>query len=191
MPTTYVSCGVSRRDLDKHRGISDGATTVLQGEGGVLLAAIVAWGLGYSASCDLLAAGAVGCPSPMRSRANAEQPIVLDHLGTPWLETTADQAAWNSGMRECARRENICVKISGLWPLDRAWRPDRIAAPVRLVVDLFGPGRCLWASNYPVEKLMCPVLDQIGNLEEVLHDLSEDEKDMIFRRTARRVYRMA
>lgn len=62
MPTTYASCGVSRRSLDKHRGINDGATTVLQGEGGVSLAAIVAWGLGYSASWDMLAAGAVGCP---------------------------------------------------------------------------------------------------------------------------------
>jgi len=62
LPTTCASCGVSRRDLDKHRGINDGATTVLQGEGGVSLGAIVAWGLGYSASWDLLAAGAVGCP---------------------------------------------------------------------------------------------------------------------------------
>jgi predicted TIM-barrel fold metal-dependent hydrolase len=80
--------------------------------------------------------------------------------------------------------------LSGLWPLDRQWRPERIAGPVRLVVDLFGPERCLWASNYPVEKLMCPVLDQISNLETVLDGLPEKDKDLIFRGTAERVYRI-
>ena len=124
------------------------------------------------------------------ARANPDQQIVVNHLGTPWFETARDQAAWAAGMRECARNPNISVKLSGLWPLDRQWRPDRIASPVRLVIDLFGPRRCLWASNYPVEKLMCPVLDQIRNLETVLEDFSEEDRDMIFRRTAARLYRI-
>jgi predicted TIM-barrel fold metal-dependent hydrolase len=124
------------------------------------------------------------------ARDNPDQQIVLDHLGTPWLETAEDEAAWSAGMRECARHANISVKLSGLWPLDRQWRPERIAGPVGLVVDLFGPERCLWASNYPVEKLMCPVLDQIRSLETVLEDMSEEEKDMVFRRTAARIYRI-
>lgn len=124
------------------------------------------------------------------ARANPDQQIVIDHLGTPWFETPADEATWTAGMRECARCANVVVKLSGLWPLDRQWRPERIAGPVRLVVDLFGPERCLWASNYPVEKLMCPVLDQISNLETVLDGLPEKDKDMIFRGTAERVYRI-
>ncbi|MGN6468148.1 MAG: amidohydrolase family protein [Rhizobiaceae bacterium] len=122
------------------------------------------------------------------ARANPDQRIVLNHLGTPLFESADDEAAWTAGMRECARSPNIAVKLSGLWPLDRQWRPERIAGPVRLVVELFGPERCLWASNYPVEKLMCPVLDQIRNLEAVLDDLPESDKDMIFRRTAARIY---
>lgn len=120
--------------------------------------------------------------------ANPDQRIVINHLGTPWFETAEDKATWTAGMRECARHANINVKLSALWPLDRQWRPDRIGGPVKLVVDLFGPERCLWASNYPVEKLMCPVLDQIHHLETVLEDLSEGDRDMIFRRTAARIY---
>ena len=49
----------------------------------------------------------------------------------------------------------------------------------------------MWATNYPVEKLMCPVADQIRNLDAVLDDLSENEKDTIFRRTAARIYRIS
>jgi predicted TIM-barrel fold metal-dependent hydrolase len=124
------------------------------------------------------------------ARANPDQRIVIDHLGTPWFETAGDEATWRAGMRDCARCPNVVVKLSGLWPLDRQWRPERIAGPVRLVVDLFGPERCLWASNYPVEKLMCPVVDQIRNLEAVLDGLPEADRDTIFRRTAARVYRI-
>jgi predicted TIM-barrel fold metal-dependent hydrolase len=122
--------------------------------------------------------------------ANPEQQIVLNHFGTPLRDKPSDEVTWREGMRRCARRPNIVVKISGLWPLDRHWRPEIIGAPVRFVVDLFGPERCLWASNLPVEKLMCPVGRQLESLEAVLDGLSEQEKDMVFRHTAARVYRI-
>jgi predicted TIM-barrel fold metal-dependent hydrolase len=93
-------------------------------------------------------------------------------------------------MRRCARCPNIVVKVSGLWPLDRQWRPEIIGEPVRFVVDLFGPERCLWASNLPVEKLMCPVGRQLESLEAALETYAEHEKDMVFRHTAERVYRL-
>jgi predicted TIM-barrel fold metal-dependent hydrolase len=125
------------------------------------------------------------------ARANPAQLIVIDHLGTPWFETAADRTVWMNGMKQCAGCPNMVVKLSGLWTLDRQWRPDVIGEPVRYVVDLFGPDRCMWASNLPVETLMCPVADQLSNLEEVLDHLTEDAKDRVFRRTAKQVYRLA
>jgi predicted TIM-barrel fold metal-dependent hydrolase len=124
------------------------------------------------------------------ARAHPDQPIVIDHLGTPWFESDVDRATWMAGMKDCADCANVFVKLSGLWTLDHGWRPDVIGAPVRYVVDLFGPERCMWASNFPVEKLMCSLRDQLGNLEEVLSGLTEDQKDMVFRRTAKQVYRV-
>jgi predicted TIM-barrel fold metal-dependent hydrolase len=124
------------------------------------------------------------------ARANPEQLIVLNHLGTPLRETADDVTAWRQGMEACGGAPNIAVKISGLWPIDRGWRPEIIGPPVRFVIDQFGPERCLWASNMPVEGLMCPVGRQLENLEAVLDGFSEAEKDMIFRETAARVYRI-
>jgi predicted TIM-barrel fold metal-dependent hydrolase len=124
------------------------------------------------------------------AEANPGQTIIIDHLGTPLLDTPEEAAVWAAGMERCARAANMRVKLSGLWPIDRGWCPERIAAPVRRVVSLFGPERCLWGSNYPIEKLMCPVADQIANLETVLADLSEGDKNQIFRDTAKRVYRI-
>ena len=122
------------------------------------------------------------------ARANPSQTIVIDHLGTPWFETPGDQAAWQSGMRECARCMNVHVKISALWTLDRRWRPDVIEGPVRFVLELFGPERCLWGSNLPVEKVMCPLAEQLANLEHVLAYLSEPDRKRVFHDTAARVY---
>ena len=124
------------------------------------------------------------------AEANPEQIFVLEHLGTPWFETEDDRRAWENGMKACAHATNVAVKISGLWPIDRGWRPELIGGPVRRVVELFGPDRCLWGSNLPIENLMCRVKDQIANLEEVLGDLREPEKDMIFAGTAHRIYRI-
>ena len=124
------------------------------------------------------------------ARENPDLAIVINHLGTPLHDTPEDVAQWSEGMQECARCRNVSVKLSGLWVLDRGWAPQHIGGPVRMVVDAFGPERCMWATNYPVEKLMCPVADQIRNLETVLDDMTEDDKDWIFRRTAARVYRV-
>lgn len=125
------------------------------------------------------------------ARDNPGLQIVVNHLGTPLRDTPDDLTQWTQGIRDCARFPNVTIKLSGLWVLDRGWQPDRIGDPVRMVVELFGPDRCMWTSNYPVEKLMCPVGDQIRNLETVLRDFSEDEKDMIFAGTAARIYRIA
>jgi predicted TIM-barrel fold metal-dependent hydrolase len=124
------------------------------------------------------------------ARAHPEQVIVIDHLGTPWFESDADRVSWSAGMKACAACPNVHVKLSGLWTLDHGWRVEVIGAPVKYVVDLFGPERCMWASNFPVEKLMCSLRDQLINLEEVLDHLSEDQKDRVFRRTAKQVYRL-
>ncbi|HEX2556087.1 MAG TPA: amidohydrolase family protein [Microvirga sp.] len=124
------------------------------------------------------------------ARAYPDQAIVIDHLGTPDFAVAEEESAWRRGMAACARCANVSVKISGLWVLDRAWRPERIAEPVRSVLDHFGPERCMWASNFPVEKLMCPIPQQIASLEQVLDDLGDDGLDQVFGRTAARVYRM-
>lgn len=124
------------------------------------------------------------------ARAFPDLQIVVNHLGTPLHDTPQDVAEWSEGMRACAACPNMAVKLSGLWVIDRGWAPERIAGPVRMVVEAFGAGRCMWTSNYPVEKLMCRVDDQLRNLEAVLEDLPEEDKDMIFRGTAARVYRI-
>ena len=116
--------------------------------------------------------------------------IVIDHLGMAYLPDDVATRIWRDGMQAAAASPNVFVKVSGLWPLERSWAPARLGPEIRFVVENFGPSRCMWGSNLPIEKLMCPVDRQIAVLDAVLAPLPQDARGWIFRRTAAAVYRL-
>jgi len=99
-----------------------------------------------------LAALGDGCPA-----------TVLDHLGCPKLgtgdagEDAARVAAWKAGMRALAALPRVHVKISGLEYIRKGWMVAgsearaQVQALVLWVVATFGAGRCMVASNFPVD----------------------------------------
>lgn len=81
--------------------------------------------------------------------------LVLDHLGKPPLRAGAGDGAldsWAAGLRELGRREHVACKLSGLvteadW---RAWRPAQLVPCLDLALEIFGPARLLFGSDWPV-----------------------------------------
>ena len=58
------------------------------------------------------------------------------------------------------------------------------------LIELFGITRCMFASNFPVDKV-CASFDEIyGGFEKIVASFSEQEKDMLFRSNANRIYDM-
>ncbi len=118
-------------------------------------------------------------------------PIIIDHLGQMEPDLPGNEAVWREGIAKTARCPNVAVKLSGLWTISRGWEADRLAGPVRHVVERFGPGRCMWGSNLPIERLMCDMAHQLRTLEAILADLSPEDRASIFGDTARRLYRLS
>ena len=116
--------------------------------------------------------------------------MALNHLGWPILSDSDGVARWRSGMRDLARRPNVALKVSGLWPIERRWAPERLRPFVRDAIDWFGFDRCMYGSNFPIEKLMTPVPDQVSTLLAILDDVSGEELAKFFKITAQRVYRL-
>jgi predicted TIM-barrel fold metal-dependent hydrolase len=115
--------------------------------------------------------------------------FVLNHLGWPRIasgEDTFDD--WRHMMRRLAAQSNVLVKLSMLWPIDRAWRADRLRPFVREALDLFEPDRMIWGSNYPIETLFGSPADQAATLIELLADLDRAALQQIFGCTACRTY---
>ena len=80
--------------------------------------------------------------------------FVLQHAGM--LEDLSPQAGheWRNGMRELASRPNVVSQAVGARaPSSTETIPAHIAAVVHETIDIFGPERCLFGSNFPIEKL--------------------------------------
>jgi predicted TIM-barrel fold metal-dependent hydrolase len=107
-----------------------------------------------------------------------ETRIVLNHTGMP----DADLAGWRGAIAALAACPNVEVKISGMG------RPIREA--VLGAIELFGVGRAMLASNYPVDSLRAPFDEIYATFDELTRDLSLSERRALFHDNAVRIYRM-
>ena len=58
-------------------------------------------------------------------------------------------------------------------------------------IDVFGPERCMFESNFPVDRLSLSYLVLWNAFKKMTYDFSDDERDAMFFGTAARVYRIA
>jgi predicted TIM-barrel fold metal-dependent hydrolase len=58
------------------------------------------------------------------------------------------------------------------------------------MIECFGPDRCMFESNFPVDKLSISYPVLWNGLKKIVRDFSDDEKDALFSGTATRVYRL-
>lgn len=123
------------------------------------------------------------------ARAHPGTALVVDHAGLPFGAPEA-RAAWRDGMRALASLEQVSVKFSGLGMVDRDWTPERIRPLFDELLALFGPGRMMFASNFPIDGLYRSYA-QIWRCHDALaRDLAPAQRDALFQATAGRVYRL-
>ena len=77
--------------------------------------------------------------------------VVLNHTGFPWDRSAEGLAGWRQGMRALAACPNVHCKISALSLKDQAWTLAANQPIIRETIDIFGAGRCMFASNHPVD----------------------------------------
>jgi predicted TIM-barrel fold metal-dependent hydrolase len=136
-------------------------------------------------------------------------PIIVNHVGgligvedyRP--ERAANVERWRRDLRSLAARPNVSIKIGGLGmpvfgfgfehagrpatspELARAWWPL-----IETCIEAFGPGRCMFEGNFPVDKQSCRYPELWNAFKLASRHLSADERSDLFHRTACRVYRL-
>jgi predicted TIM-barrel fold metal-dependent hydrolase len=116
--------------------------------------------------------------------------FILQHAGMLEDLTEAGRARWRGGMKRLADQPNIVCKLSGLGTFIHRNDPDHIAAIVAEAVSAFGAQRCLFGSNFPIEKLWCHYGELIDAYRQATAGMSAADREAIFSGTARRVYRL-
>ena len=117
-------------------------------------------------------------------------PMVLAHCGMPEDLTLGGWHAWREGMERLAAVPSVSVKLSGLGTFIHRLDQAHIERTVQDTVALFGPERCLWGSNFPIEKLWTDYASLIQAYRRALAHLSPAAQEAIFGGTARQLYRL-
>ena len=143
------------------------------------------------------------------ARAHPDVPIVLDHLGGPLgigpYSGRRDEVIghWRSAMQDVAACPNVVLKLGGIgmpvfgmdWhrrsepatseELTAAWGTE-----IRWCIEQFGVDRCMFESNFPVDKASCSYVSLWNAFKRITTEASPDEQAALFHDTATRVYRI-
>jgi predicted TIM-barrel fold metal-dependent hydrolase len=117
--------------------------------------------------------------------------IVLNHTGFPWDRSPEGLAAWRAGMEAIAECPNVWLKVSELGLPHAPWTVDGNRQVVREAIGMFGIGRCMFGSNWPVSTLRASYETIVEGLVTMLDDLPGDGLDRFFYRNAVAFYRIA
>lgn len=116
--------------------------------------------------------------------------VVVEHCGFPLERSREYFEGWAKGLRVLAESGDVWCKLSGLAMTDHAWTVDSLRPWVLECVEVFGPDRCMFGSNFPVERLYGSYDATVAAYAEILGGLSTAESDRIFRANAETFYRL-
>jgi len=143
------------------------------------------------------------------ARAFPEQPIILDHVGGPLgigpyagrRDAVFDE--WRRSILELATCPNVVVKLGGLAmkiagfgfhqrpaPPSSQELADASAPYIHACIEAFGPERSMFESNFPVDKASCSYALLWNAFKRLAQGATGEEKLLLFRGTAERVYRL-
>jgi len=124
------------------------------------------------------------------AHANPETLIILNHAGMPVDRDEEGIRLWKRGIRQLASAPNVVVKISGLGTVDWKWTVESIRPFVLETIEAFGVSRCMFASNFPIDKLFSDFDTLYDSFREITASFSADERRKLFHDNAARYYRL-
>ena len=116
--------------------------------------------------------------------------FILQHAGMLEDQSQTGWKAWRAAMTDLAKRKNVVTKLSAFGTFIHRNDPDFIADVVKETVSIFGADRCMFGSNFPIEKLWTNYGDLIGAFRKATANLTKKQNQQIYNDTAARVYRV-
>jgi predicted TIM-barrel fold metal-dependent hydrolase len=114
-------------------------------------------------------------------------PIVLNHAGVPGDRRPETLTAWRAATSAVAGCPNVSVKISGLGIRGQPWRTADNEFIVKELISSFGPDRCLFGSNFPVDSLVADYGTIVDGFKQLV---PQSQHAQFFWENAHRIYRL-
>ncbi len=116
--------------------------------------------------------------------------IIIDHCGFPEKRSIEYFGKWQSSISVAAKADNIICKISGLGMGDNQWTIESIKPYIMHCIESFGIERCIWGSNWPIDKLWSSFEDVVTAYIKITEHFSMNDKTALFNQNATHLYRI-
>jgi L-fuconolactonase len=117
-------------------------------------------------------------------------PIVIDHAAKPDL-ARGEYEAWRAPLARLAALPQVWCKLSGLvTEAGAGWSTDTLRRHVDAVLELFGPQRVIWGSDWPVVTLAASYGEWVAATDRLVASLSDSQRAAVLGDNARRFYRL-
>lgn len=117
-----------------------------------------------------------------------ELKVALCHAGSPSDFSENGLAEWRAGLERLARLPNLICKLSGFGMFQPDWTTRSIRPIVLTAIDIFGPDRIAFGSNFPVDRLFATYVQIWASFSEICTGFAPGQKHRMFAETAERFY---
>ena len=116
--------------------------------------------------------------------------VIVDHMAKPAIRDGAVEP-WRRDMERFRDLKHVHCKISGILTEDGPeWTPSRLAPYIDAVIDIFGPDRLVFGSDWPVVNLVADYSRWIEALGTCLGSLTRADQQKIWAQNGERFYRL-
>ncbi len=122
--------------------------------------------------------------------AHPETPVVINHAFLPADRSPEALDGWRLAIRRAASAPNVTMKISGIGTPGRVWSLDDNGPIIDEIIEAFGSGRAMFASNFPVDGLCGTFTAIYAGFKAQTAGLPLADRIKLFHDTAIRVYRL-
>lgn len=116
--------------------------------------------------------------------------VVVDHLGKPPC-SPEQRDGWRRALAAVAQHPGTSAKVSGLQVPGRPFDTAHVRPAWETALELFGPDRLMWGSDWPMTVLGAGYAGTWRVLSGLVAELSPDEQAAVLGGTAERVYRLS
>jgi predicted TIM-barrel fold metal-dependent hydrolase len=116
--------------------------------------------------------------------------IVIVHAAMPNDRSPEGLKAWRRALEHVASQPNVAIKISGLGQPGVPWTLAANRPIIRDAVAIFGADRAMFASNYPVDRIVGTFATIYDGFRAAVADRPQAERRKLFHDTAERIYRL-
>jgi len=122
------------------------------------------------------------------AKANPQINIVIEHALQPIQHNAEYLNFWRKQLQKLAQLPNCYLKLSGLRLFNHQADKNTLKTVIGICIDIFSPKRCMFGSNFPVEKLFTSYTELVSFYLTTTKQYSSAEQQQLFYATAAKFY---